>query len=65
MQEEERTWMGPYLDKMAIHLIAIEVCIVTVAVGVVQSDGLFLYVFEHSGLVCHHGRFVQRRLTIH
>lgn len=57
--------MGPYLDKMAIHLIAIEVGIVTVAVGVVQSDGLFLYVFEHSGLVCHHGRFVQRRLTIH
>lgn len=58
-------YMKSYLNVMAVHLIAIEVSVVAVTVGVVQSDGLLLHVCEDSGLVRHHGRLVQRRLAIH
>mmetsp|Transcript_27193 Transcript_27193/g.55660 ORF Transcript_27193/g.55660 Transcript_27193/m.55660 type:complete len:262 (-) Transcript_27193:68-853(-) len=53
--------------QVAVHLVAVEVRVVTVAVGVVHADGLLgrRQVLKHPHSVRHHGGLVQRRLPVH
>ena len=50
---------------MAVHLVAVKVSVVSVTVGIVHSQRLLLDVRQHSGLVRHDGRLVQRGLAVH
>ena len=54
-----------YLYQVTIHLVAIEICIVTVTVGVVQADGLLGHMRKDTRLVSHDGGLVKRGLTVY
>lgn len=47
---------------MNVHLVTIEIGVVRLAVGVVQSKRFLA--LQNLGLVRHYTRFVQRRLTV-
>lgn len=59
--KKARRW---YLNKMTVHLITIEVCIVCVAVGVVHAQRLLLDMLQHTCLVRHDAWLVESRLAI-
>lgn len=54
-----------YLGQVAVDLVAIEVGVVRVAVGVVHPDGLIAGVAQHADAVGHDPGLVQRRLAVH
>ena len=53
--------------QVAVHLVAVEVCVVRVAVGVVHADRLLgrRQVAQDAHPVRHHRRFVEGRLAVH
>jgi hypothetical protein len=59
------SYVSAYLHKVTIHLIAIEVSIVRVAVRVVHADCLLLHVLVHTRFVRHDTGLVESWLTIY
>lgn len=50
------------LGEVAVHLVAVKVRVVGVAVGVVHADSLLAWVAQHARVVRHDAWLVQRRL---
>eukprot|EP00968_Pinguiococcus_pyrenoidosus_P006782 scaffold447_cov307-Pinguiococcus_pyrenoidosus.AAC.62 len=53
------------LGKVAVDLVAVEICVVRVAVGVVHPDRLLAWVRDDADLVSHDAWLMQRGLPIH
>ena len=64
MRQESRVWVT-YLYQVTVHLVAIEICVVTVTVSVVQADGLLGHMSKDTCLVGHDGGLVKRGLTVY